>query len=233
MNKELLSFINNEALYKIVRDVLKVSQRANVDAEKELHKNVVDPFSALFDALRQNITLDQWLEQEKARQSQKTLQNALGDFHQNVLGSMTGWENLGKGQVVDLRNTEKKIIAEVKNKFNTTKGNHKVRIYDDFESLIGGAYAGNTAYYVEVIPKSAVRYDKPFTPSDNQTSTRRAENAKIRVIDGYSFYDLATGEKDALKKLYAVLPIVITEVLGSSLIEDKNFMSLFVRAYGA
>ena len=233
MNKDLLSFITNESLYKIVGDVLKVSQRANADAEKEFYKNVVDPFSALFDALRQNITLEQWIEQEKLRQSQKTLQNALGDFHQNVLGSVANWENLGKGQVVDLRNTGSKVIAEVKNKFNTTKGNHKVRIYDDFESLIKSAHEGYTAYYVEVIPKAAVKYNKPFTPSDNQTSTRRTENPQIRVIDGYSFYDLATGENDSLRKLYAALPIVIAEVLGTRPIEDKNFMSLFVRAYGA
>ncbi|WP_410520593.1 Eco47II family restriction endonuclease [Candidatus Xenohaliotis californiensis] len=33
-------------------------------------------------------------------------------------------------------NKKKKVIAEIKNKFNTAKGNHKKDIYDDFNNLL-------------------------------------------------------------------------------------------------
>ena len=56
-------------------------------------------------------------------------------------------------------------------------------------------------------------YDKPFTPSDNRTHQRRDAREDIRVIDGKSFYELATGDSEAIKKLYNVLPAVINNLL--------------------
>jgi hypothetical protein len=53
---------------------------------------------------------------------------------------------------------------------------------------------------VEIVPNKA-RYDKPFTPSRNKDATRCISKEDIRVIDGYSFYALATGEADALRNL--------------------------------
>jgi hypothetical protein len=128
---QLLPFISNFDLYQAVEKVLYVS-----NFSVNIHRNVIDPFSALFDALRQDISVEQWLTQETMRQSQKTLQNAIGDFHQKILGSVVGWDDLGTGHIFDLKNDSEKIIAEIKNKHNTTKGNHKVAIYDDLKKTI-------------------------------------------------------------------------------------------------
>ncbi len=235
--KNLLPFIKNKDLHAHVEKVLIVAKKSLADSEKKFHKNSVDPFSALFDAIWQNIPMAVWLDQEKSRQNQKTLQNALGDFHQNILGSVHGFENMGtgKGKVFDIKNNTKKILAEVKNKHNTTKGNHKVAIYDDLKAqLKKPAYKGYTAYYVEVIPKSKKVYNKPFTPSDNRTGKRRSVNEHIRQVDGKSFYTLATGDPEALRKLYEVLPKVIGRYLDRSIdkaIKDPSFKELFNRIY--
>ena len=232
--QQFLSFISNEDLYNHVRVVLETTQQASDLAEENLYSNVVDPFSAPFDALRQKITLVGWASQEKTRQIQKTMQNALGEFHQAVLGSMDGWENLPVGHVIDVRNTKKKIIAEIKNKHNTTKGSDKKSIYDNLNSQLNKNYKGFTGYYVEVVPRRGEPYDKPFTPSDNVTKKRRPRNEKIRVIDGKSFYALASGHKDALKMLYTALPRVIADILGTDhqeVTKDTLFMEFFNRAY--
>lgn len=233
-NKQLLPFISNKDLYAQVGRVIDLAKETLTKNEKQFYKNSVDPFSALFDALWQNISLTVWLKQEKARQNQKTLQNALGDFHQEILGSFNGWESLGKGNVFDIKNESKKIIAEVKNKHNTTKGNHKVAIYDDLKGQLKERFKDYTAYYVEVIPKNKKIYNEPFTPSDNRTHKRRPKNKKIRVIDGKSFYALATGDPNALKKLYDVLPRVISDILGREpkvVKDDASFNSLFEKIY--
>lgn len=232
--QQLLPFISNKNLYDHVGAVLKTAQQASNLAEEKLYSNVVDPFSALFDVLRQKITLADWMNQEKTRQIQKTMQNALGEFHQAVLGSMDGWEDLPVGHVIDVRNMGKKIIAEIKNKHNTTKGSDKKSIYDNLNSQLKAGYKGFTSYYVEIVPKGKKPYDKPFTPSDNVTKKSRTNNEKIRVIDGKSFYALASGQKDALKMLYTTLPKVIADILGTkhqSITEDALFMELFNRAY--
>lgn len=234
-NKDLLPFIDNKDLYREVKKVLDVAQNAVAVTERNLYSNVVDPFSAVFDAMRQGVSLDRWLEQEKSRQMQKTLQNALGEFHQGIIGSMPGWKNLGTGLVIDVRNTGRKIIAEIKNKWNTTKGTDKKSIYDNLKSQLRKMeYSGFTGYYVEILPKSRTTYDSPFTPPDNVTHTKRPCNEKIRVIDGKSFYTLASRKPNAISRLYSVLPQVIGEILGISIKnigEDPLFMRLFKRVY--
>jgi len=230
-----LNFISDDLLKIHVREVITAVTVAEGDAEKTLYKNVVDPFSAIFDAHFHQMTLSDWLVSEKARQIQKTMQNALGTFHQNILGSMDGWEDLGVGHVFDIRNRERRMIAEVKNKYNTTKGNHKVAIYDDLKNeLSKPEYAGFTSYYVEIISQRRHKYDKPFTPSDNRSGRQRPEDERIRVIDGSTFYALASGTEDALKKLYSALPEVIADITrkpADVITSDPLFMTLFNRAF--
>lgn len=209
-----LPYIDDEILIREVRKVLAVASAAVQNAENHLYRSKIDPFSAVFDSMRQWIPLSGWLEQEKSRQIQKTMQNALGDFHQAILGNMTGWIDLGVGGVADVRNDNKKVVAEIKNKFNTTKGNHKKVIYDDLLGLLNASCKGYKAYYVEIIPSSPLPYDKPFTPSDNETHLRRPVNKNIRVIDGRSFYALASGFSDALDMLYETLPVIISDAMG-------------------
>ena len=211
----ILPFISDENLHAYVERVLYIVRSKTLD-ENQLFKNAVDPFSAVFDAAQQNISLKDWTAQEKSRQLQKTLQNAVGEFHQRALGSMPGWEDLATGQVVDLKNDNKKVIAEVKNKYNTAKGSDRIVIYDKLLGSLVNTYHDYTAYNVEVIPHNKGIYDKPFVPSDNQTRQRRPTNDKIRVIDGKSFYRLASGFPDALRMLYEALPKVIIDILGTS-----------------
>jgi hypothetical protein len=100
------------------------------------------------------------------------------------------------------------------------------------------AFKGYTAYYVTIIPGNEKRFDKVFTPSNNETETKKTENKLIREIDGYSFYALVTGHEHALLDLYRVIPEVLANLVAlpefaklknsapKSLSEEKNF-SLF------
>jgi len=221
-----LSFISEERLFSICESIVKPGLCAIKKSEDDFNSNIVDPFSALFDSAISGISLSEWLKREKARQIQKTLQNAIGTFHQKVLGSVNGWEDLGIGDIVDLRSKERKILAEVKNKWNTTKGNHKVRIYDDIENILKKTeYKGYTGYYVAILSKTSI--DAPFTPSDNEKKCRRCKNDSIREIDGASFYSLVTEDEFALKKLYEVLPSVLSKVLNDEKILNYKNDSIF------
>ncbi len=187
---------------------------AKSQVDKEFGKNVIDPFSALFEMSGFNLKPSEWVTSEKTRQAQKTLQNHIGDFHQQVLGNISGWENLGTGNVVDLVNHQLKVIAELKNKHNTVSGGKLADVYHDLESLVmpkTNIYKGYKAYYVTVIPSSPERFNKPFTPSDKNKGAKCNENELIRHIDGASFYALATGSETALADLFKALPLVIEQ----------------------
>lgn len=231
MTKPLLSFIADEDLYRCVTEVLTVAQKAQKEAGQGLKKTGLDPFSALFDAQAQGIGLQEWLQQEIARKAQKSLQNHIGTFHENIISSIPSWAK--HGGVFDLISHNQKRIAEVKNKYNTTKGNHKRDIYDDLASQIAVYYPVYTAYYVEVLPPPRKRYDKLFTPPDNRNQTNRPPNPQIRCIDGYSFYALITGEQHALRQLYETLPRVMADIQGrGELVGDEFLGKLFGQVYG-
>lgn len=230
-----LSFISDEVLSRAVKNLLDVATNARKKADKDFNRNVIDPFAVLFEMSGFQTDGETWLTGEKNRQAQKTLQNHVGTFHQAILGNIEGWSDLGTGGVVDIICPDRKIIAEIKNKHNTVKGSDKVKVYDLMERAVmtkGHQYKGFTGYYVEVIPKSAARYDKPFTPPDNQTGQPRTANPLIRQIDGYSFYASATGVSDALSQLFAALPDVI-ESCSSYRFADRSFVGqFFQKAYG-
>jgi len=217
-----LSFISDEDLEKEVSLILSTAAVALKKANTKFGKNVIDPFSVMFEMAGFNIEdVATWEVSEKTRQSQKTLSNAFGTFHQNILGHINGWENLGIGHSADLECAGRKIIAEVKNKYNTVTGAKLCDVYDHLEKLvmpIVSKYKGYTAYYVETIPRpkksKSQKYNVAFTPSDKQTKTTKPANNLILKIDGQSFYALVTGVPDALEQLYDVLPTVISNLSG-------------------
>lgn len=220
-------FKNDNALSKIIKkiyDTYKSAQYSN-----DIHSNVIDPFSALLEASFNEMTYDEWIIAEESRQVQKTLQNAIGTFHEEIIGEIKSFENLKVGEIIDIVSKDKKIIAEIKNKWNTTKGNHKVAIYDDIASILTTIGDGFTGYYVEVVPKKPTPYNKEFTPSDNKTHTRREANEKIRVIDGRSFYKMITGDENAIFKIYDE---IVDELKKLGLDTEDDFKNLLTKAYG-
>lgn len=233
-----MSVFDRNRLKEVLRPLV-MSTYAAQQEEKDVYKNTLDCFSAAIDASIRGITLEDWIESEKQRQAQKTLQNKIGDFQQQAIGTLDGVTDLGVGAVIDIICEDKKIVAEIKNKWNTTKGNHKVNVYDDLLLKIN-SNQGYTGYYVEILPQKGKMYNKPFMPSDNNTKTRRPLNEHIRVIDGRSFYKILTGKDDALKELYLLIPDLTSEILieycgvsrNANIIKnDDFFLELFDKVF--
>lgn len=230
-----LNWIDDKDLYIHVTDLLDKAKDAKNKAIKNFGSNVIDPFSSLFEISGFGLTYTGWLKNEAARQAQKTLQNHVGEFHQKILGSCKNWQNMGTGSIIDLVSNSRKIIAEIKNKYNTIKGSDLSGLYKSMEELVmnkASVYKGFTSYYSVIIPKNPIRYDKVFTPSDNKKGGKCPVNNLIREIDGASFYELVTGDKYALKDLFETMPLVISDITGKNLIDTTKSEALFKKAYG-
>ncbi|MDE9544542.1 Eco47II family restriction endonuclease [Xenorhabdus bovienii] len=230
---------NRQALKDAIRSDIKSVYVAQQE-ELDLYRNTLDCFSAAIDSLVQGINLDDWLRQEKVRQIQKTKQNAIGLIHEKIMGSVEGLENLPVGNLIDIVSEKFKIVAEIKNKHNTTKGNHKAQIYRDLAKAIENK-PGYIGYYVEVLPKGRKVYNEPFTPSDNQEKTRLPTREDIRIIDGKSFYAFITGYDDAIYELYNELPKLISEIIEEDfgqkldfdiIVSSEEFLYNYSKAYG-
>lgn len=227
-----LEFISDEKLARYIEEVIKGID--NTVKTHNVHKNVVDPFSAFFDSFRQDVQMVEWLEQEKVRQIQKSLQNMVGDFHQKIIGSIEGWENLGIGGSIDLRCRGKKVIAEIKNKHNTMNSSSALAVYDKLQRHLDydESYAGYTAFCVTIIPKTPRIMNITFHPSERGISRPKRED--VRIIDGKSFYQLATGDPEAVSKLYVricLLAFNLDMIKVKNYINDGVFEELFKKAY--
>ena len=234
-----MEFFDRNKVKKAIKNSILRVYEAQI-ADLDLYRNTLDCFSASIDSLVQGISLDEWMLQEKERQVQKTKQNAIGTLHEEILGAIDGVSKLSVGHLIDLESRRHNLVAEVKNKHNTTKGNHKVAVYHDLAKAIESR-PGYTGYYVEILPSSSSPYNKPFTPSDNKTKRRLPSRNDIRVIDGKSFYKILTGSDKALLELYEELPSIVSEILREEksvsrdpriITESSSFIQNFVKAYG-
>lgn len=237
----LLEFIDDENLFNEVETLLRKAKEKRDSAERTFNSNVIDPFGALFEAPG-FLSHEEWRNSELARQRQKTIQNHVGSFHQKILGHVDGWQDMGIGGIVDLLNEERKIIAEVKNKYSTVTGGDLADKYKGLDELVSpkhSKFKGYCAYFVNIIPRRPVRFDTPFTPSNKGSGSLCPSNPNIRIIDGASFYQLVTNRPNALKELHTVLPQAIEYVSNTRLgqegfaIPDKvSFIEYFSLAYG-
>lgn len=230
-----LSYISDELLLKCFKSLLDATNKGELKAKDNFERNIIDPFSTLLEMAIFDCDKTSWVKSETKRQAQKSLTNAIGTFHQQVLGSVDGWENLRTSNQVDLVNTKRKILAEVKNKHNTLKASDKATLYNKLHDMISkknSVFKDYTAYYVEIIPDSSKVYDRIFTPSDSSIGSKCPSNEKIRYIDGRSFYFLASGDPEALDKLFLALPKLI-KIQGLK-INTKDFdfaQDFFIKAY--
>lgn len=101
-----VDFITDEKLETVVAKVISRATSAIAQVDQNINNNSLDPFSALFDVSTRNISLEEWYKKEKSRQIQKTLQNAVGNFHEEILGNMDGWTYVHN--VIDIANHDKK-----------------------------------------------------------------------------------------------------------------------------
>lgn len=227
----ILKWIDDDKLFNAVHMLLEKAHEAKVKSTEKFGRNIIDPFSAMFEMSGFEINYDTWIKSETTRQAQKTLQNHVGSFHQTILSCSENWLDLKTGKVIDLHSEKNKIIAEVKNKYNTLSGGKLSDLYFSLESLVmpkTNVYKGYTAYYVTIIPKTGKRYNKEFTPSNNKEGKKCTSNPLIREIDGASFYSLVTGHENALEELFDALPSVIEQCSnGKYKISDKEKLKVF------
>lgn len=230
-----VSFIKDEDFKKVISEILVIASESKRKADTKFNRNVIDPFSVLIEIGGFDIDFETWVISEKTRQAQKSLSNHVGLLHQKLLGSIEGWTDLGVGQLIDVVNPQKKIIAEIKNKHNTIKGADRIGLYKELDNLVmmkGHQYKDFTAYYVEIVPKKADRYNICFTPSDKSKGNKCPLNEKVRQIDGASFYALVTGIDNALEQIFLALPEVIKDCKADAkMVGAEKAVEFFKSAY--
>ena len=193
----MLAWISDEKLYHEINTLLTRAQNAREDAEERRTRNVIDPFLSLVIASVFGIQDPKELVNiQNAESALRGLSNALGDFHQRILGNVDGWENHDAGY--DLECRDRRIVAEVKNKWNTMNASNRYQVESDLRTAVRQKSGDWTGYLVLMIPRRPQRYKKSLP-----------EGRNLFEIDGASFYHLVTGDPNAIHDLLDKLCDVI------------------------
>lgn len=199
-----LGFISDSDLFLHVRETLRRLKR-KIDL-KSFEKNVVDPIKLTIESHAYGKSDKVVIEQEVARQLGKTLENAVGDFHQKIFNYIKGWSVPSDG--VDIINDTGTIFCEMKNKHNTMNRDSSEEVFDKLHGVVI-ANPNATAYLVLVIAKKSC--DEPWTVSGRTLPPNKAN--RLRKISIDRFYSIATGDDNAFMKLCQILGKVVDDVL--------------------
>ncbi len=200
-----LKFITDNNLFNHVKTTVE-HYRGEIDL-KRFHKNIIDPIKLSFDAKVYAKTWQQVIESEIIRQLDKSNNNHIGYFHQNIFKFINGWEVPEQG--FDVVNYKRKIFVEVKNKHNTMNSSSSQKTYLKMQNQLIDE-PKSTCMLVEVIAKRSQNI--PWKISLDKQQTQRDN---IRRVSMDKFYEIATGEKTAFLQLCQVLPRVLDDVVTS------------------
>lgn len=214
MPNKYVDFVSDEDFERAVKRVmdeyaeyeLEISESKPIDILLDKERQTIDEFKTVFDLCTNDITLKKWTEREVERQIDKKINNRIGEFHQELLGYVDGWIDLGVGDPteIDLKNEEETIFIELKNKYNTMNSSSKKTCREKLEKVIEDN-PDATAYWAYVI-------NKKYKSEDRVWVYKERDDERIRRISGDKLYELITGDKDALEKVLIAIPKAIKNI---------------------
>jgi len=227
ISEDLLS---DEVIKKEVKAILDRMKVEIDQIESKYQRNVIDPFSALFEQIVFNNNISKWKSSEISRQLQKTFGNLLGLFHQNLLCALENCENPAGGGV-DLICEDKKIVAEIKNKWNSTNADSLAGSFDKLNHILSKKkYSNFTGYFVTIVPRKPKNYSEILVTTKNKKKSQyRKPKKNILAINSEFFYEKLTGKENVLKSIFYRLPNIFKSLntQQSNLIDkihkDKSF----------
>ena len=204
MTKYGLGFISDSQFFNHVREMVeRLTESMDL---KKFSKNIIDPIKMTVEMHAYQISLEEAVAREIARQLGKTVEGAIGWFHQNIFKYVPGWQIPEDG--VDVMNDGMTIFAEIKNKHNTMNARSAQSVYDQLKGIVtGNPHA--TAYLVEVIARES--QDVPWTIPGHTLPPLKANRLRRISID--RFYEIVTGDKNAFCKVCSMIGAAVDDVL--------------------
>jgi Eco47II restriction endonuclease len=207
MSNQYLSYISDQDLMRCVGNLhnsyLLAAKKIDL---KDFYGNKVDVIKLIFDSKFNDLSDEQLLRNEIARQVDKSNNNAIGTFHEEVLGSIEGYEK-GKLDGFDIKATNNTLFADIKNKHNTMNSSSAEALFQKLKGFADGHKSAN-CYWVQIWAKTS--FNEKWLAIING---KEYSHSRVYKISGDRFYTLLSGSQTALFDLYDCLPAVISTYL--------------------
>lgn len=242
----ILDFISQNDFEQHVKETLKEYEDVLGSINlKAFNKNIIDPIKLLFDKSVFNKTFEEIIALEIHRQRDKSNNNSIGYFHQNIFKYINGCEVPEKGwDIIFKANKNLTYYVELKNKHNTMNSSSASKTFMKMQNHLLNAQDKDTSIcaLVEVIAKKSNNI--PWVTSIDYI--RQSPNERLRRISIDKFYEIVTGDKEAFKKLCIQLPVTIEKLIKNDktlqvekdtvfeelqILDDNILVSLFKLAF--
>lgn len=238
-----LKFITEEEFKNHVRaTIMKYGEKLESYDLKRFNSNLIDPIKLIFDKSVYRTSWEEIVNNEIFRQRDKSNNNDIGYFHQNIFSYFKGCEVPTTGWDVIYRNPNgiqmpdgnivHTIYVEMKNKHNTMNSASSAKTYIKMQGQILDD-DDCACFLVEAIAKKSQNI-KWTTKVDGKSVQHRS----IRRVSMDQFYAILTGDNDAFYKMCMALPDVINSVVNEEgsvkvpqdtvIQELRNVASLYV-----
>mgnify|MGYP000656236800 FL=1 len=209
MKNKYVDFISDEHFLDCVANLHKAYLKAkNNITKKKFNENKVDIIKLTFDSKFNEIDEESLIKTEILRQIDKSINNSIGTFHEQILGGIKGFE-VGNFSGFDIKANDNTLFAELKNKHNTMGSSSQEAV---FQKLARFADDNKKArcYWVQILAKSS--FCQLWSGIING---KEYSHSRVYKISGDQFYALLSGKENALFQLYKNLPIAVNDYLNS------------------
>lgn len=208
-NNKYVNFISDEHLISCISNLHNSYMKAKEKyTRKKFYSNKIDVIKLRFDSKFKNLSEEHLIDEEITRQIDKSINNAIGTFHEEILGGISGYE-MGTKSNYDIKSNDDLLFADIKNKHNTMNSGSSKTLFDNL-SKFAEENPKAKCYWVQILAKSSFEKIWELTHKKEKYSHER-----VFVISGDIFYYKLSGEKKALFNLYKALPKAIDTYLKS------------------
>ena len=213
MKNKYVNFISDDHLQDCIGNLHKAYLKAkNNITKKNFYSNKVDTIKLTFDSNFNDIDEESLIQSEILRQIDKSINNSIGTFHEQILGGIKGYQ-AGNLSGYDIKAKNNTLFADIKNKHNTMNSSAAEALFQKL-ARYANDYKKAKCYWVQILAKGS--FCELWSGDING---KEYSHSRVYKISGDQFYALLSGQDDAMFQLYKVLPVAIKEYLKST---DKN-----------
>lgn len=207
MKNKYVNFISDDHLLNCIANLHKTYLKAKSNiTKKNFYSNKVDTIKLNFDAKFNSMDEESLLQAEILRQIDKSINNSIGTFHEQILGGIKGFE-VGKLSGFDIKAKDDTLFADIKNKHNTMNSSAAEALFQKL-ARYANDYKKAKCYWVQILAKGS--FCELWAGDING---KEYSHSRVYKISGDQFYALVTGQEDSLFQLYITLPIAIKDYL--------------------
>lgn len=207
MKNKYVNFITDDHLLVCIDNLHKAYLKAkNNITKKNFYSNKVDTIKLTFDAEFNGIDEDSLIQSEIMRQIDKSINNSIGTFHEQILGGIKGYQ-AGNLSGYDIKAKDDTLFADIKNKHNTMNSSAAEALFQKL-ARYANDYKKAKCYWVQILSKGS--FCELWSGDING---KEYSHSRVYKISGDQFYALLSGQDDAMFQLYKRLPVAIKDYL--------------------